>query len=293
MWFPGPNFRSPWAVTRAPTAFSTAASPSVRGRSTGPSAPACAGSRPSKSESVEEIGRVQARAAALGRRARISIRINPGVVADTHAHVATGHDEAKFGIARTELDAAWDALASSSYVELCGLSQHVGSQLTRVDEYLAGAKVLLEIAASRVMTSPTLRFIDFGGGFGIDYGQGCEARPANFVPGGPRPLERIGALHLEMVVEPGRSLVAAHGVLCASVIGTKRGMASGAARQWLIIDAGMNHLVRPALYGALHRVEPLLGPTVPAGPKYRVVGPICESSDDFGAHPFATVPDRS
>src|SRR5262245_19408605 len=131
-------------------------------------------------ESVEEIARVEARAAALGRRARISLRVNPGVEADTHAHVATGHDEAKFGIARSELGAAWEAIERSPHVELVGLSSHVGSQLTETGAYLGAAEVLLEIASARQRAGAALAFVDFGGGFGIDYGSGCPAAPADF-----------------------------------------------------------------------------------------------------------------
>src|SRR6185437_16893557 len=125
-------------------------------------------------ESVEEIARIDARAAALGRRARVSLRVNPGVVADTHAHVATGHDEAKFGVARADLDAAWAALARAPNVDLVGVGCHVGSQLTRMDDYLASARVTLSIAAERRRAGAALEYVDFGGGFGVDYGQGCE-----------------------------------------------------------------------------------------------------------------------
>jgi diaminopimelate decarboxylase len=97
---------------------------------------------------------------------------------------------------------------------------------------------------------------------------------------------------LRIAVEPGRSLVAAHGVLCASVVGTKRSHTEAGERRWLMIDAGMNDLLRPALYAARHRIEPLEGPVSPGAALYGVVGPVCESSDDFGAHPFASPPER-
>jgi diaminopimelate decarboxylase len=238
-------------------------------------------------ESVEEIARVDARARALGTRARVSLRINPGVEADTHAHVATGHDEAKFGIDREDLPDAWAALAQAPLVDLVGLSCHVGSQLTRTEEYLAAARVLLAIAERREATGGSLGFLDFGGGFGVDYGGGCAAAPEDFARAAVRLLGGGRFAGRRLVVEPGRSLVAAHGVLCAGVILAKR---SRAGRRWLMIDAGMNDLVRPALYGALHRVEPMdpavAGETLP----WRVVGPVCESADDFGEHRFGVDP---
>ncbi len=246
-------------------------------------------------ESVEEIARVEARAAALGRRARVSLRVNPGVEADTHPHVATGHDEAKFGIARGDLDAAWAALAQAPHLDLVGIGGHIGSQLAQPDEYLAAAEILLGIAAARRQAGAALSFVDFGGGFGVDYGAGAPrpfARPADFARAAARLVAGSELAGLRIVVEPGRCLVAAHGVLCAGVIGAKRGLTADGERRWLMIDAGMNDLIRPALYGAWHRVEPLEGPVAPGAPLWRVVGPVCESSDDFGAHPFAAPPER-
>ncbi len=243
-------------------------------------------------ESVEEIARIEARAAALGRRARVSIRVNPGVETDTHAHVSTGHDEAKFGVARADLPAAWKALAQAPHLDLVGLSAHVGSQLTQTDEYLAAAEVLLGLAVAQQAAGARFEFIDFGGGFGIDYGAGCAARPADFARAASKLLGSSPLAKLRLVVEPGRSLVAAHGVLCASVVSAKRSREGD--RRWLVIDAGMNDLIRPALYAARHRVEPLDLERAPRAdaPGYRVVGPVCESSDDFGEHPFEAVPER-
>ena len=245
-------------------------------------------------EGVEEIARVDARAAALGRCARVSLRVNPGVEADTHAHVATGHDEAKFGIARAELPAAWEALARAGNVELVGLSSHVGSQLTQTSEYLAAAEILLGLAVERRRAGAHLDFIDFGGGFGVDYGSGCAARPADFARAAAALLAGSPLAGVTLVVEPGRCLVAAHGALVAGVIGAKKARGAGGDRRWLMIDAGMNDLLRPALYAARHRIEPLEGARPPDAdaPGYRVVGPVCESSDDFGEHPFREIPER-
>jgi diaminopimelate decarboxylase len=240
-------------------------------------------------ESVEEVPRVIARARALGRRARVSIRVNPDILADTHAHVATGHDEAKFGVAIDDLDAAYAAIdAAPSDIELVGLGCHIGSQLTKTDDYEASAEVLLGLVARRQTMKP-LEFVDFGGGFGIDYGSGCQAKPADFARAVTNLVQRSGMGHLRIVVEPGRSMVAAFGVLCASVVMTKASNSKGVTRRWMMIDAGMNDLVRPAMYGAKHRIEPLetLPPAEGSGVLMRVVGPVCESSDDFGEHLFS------
>ena len=243
-------------------------------------------------ESVEEIALVAARARALDRPARVSFRVNPSVEADTHAHISTGHDEAKFGIATVDLPAALEALSGEPMLALTGVSAHIGSQLTRTAEYMAAAAAVLGFAEARARAGSPLRFVDTGGGFGIDYGAGCDARPADFA----REIAReVAARSLPkdtlVTVEPGRSLVAAHGVLCAATILAKRSR-STPERRWLVIDAGMNDLLRPALYAARHRIEPMEAPA-PGDPQgYRVAGPVCESSDDFGDHPFAAPPQR-
>ncbi len=232
-------------------------------------------------ESVEEIGRIAERASDLGARARISIRINPAIdsaALATHANIATGHDEAKFGVLVADLPAALDAASRSDRVSLVGLSAHIGSQLTDTAAYVDAARALFAIAREVRQAHP-LSFVDTGGGFGIDYGAGCGARPADFVRAVCRELAHQGLGDVALYVEPGRSLVATHGVLLTRVIQRK---VSGDQR-WLMIDAGMNDLLRPALYQARHRVVPVETSGAPCA-TVRVVGPVCESSDDFGAH---------
>lgn len=243
-------------------------------------------------ESVEEVSAVAARARAAGRLARVSIRVNPSIEADTHAGVATGHDEAKFGVAIADLPAAIAAIEGERSLSFTGLSTHIGSQLTRTDEYLAAARTLLSIATEQTKRrAEPLTFIDFGGGFGIDYGSGCEASPADFAREAALLVAHSPLAGTQIVVEPGRSLVAAHAVLCASRVLSKVSRAEP-VRRWLLIDAGMNDLLRPALYGAIHRIEPLESPPPGEPLAYRVAGPVCESSDDFGEHRFSAPPAR-
>jgi len=250
-------------------------------------------------ESVEEIPRAEARAAALGRVARVSVRLNPGIDVDTHAHVATGHDEAKFGVPLPDLPRAWAALEQSPHLDLVGLTSHIGSQLMGTSEYLEAGEVLMKVVADREAAWGRLSFVDFGGGFAIDYG-GTSPKPArDFAEAAVARLERAGLAGRTLVVEPGRSLVGSHGVIIAKTIMHKHARAGGVERDWLIIYAGMNDLMRPALYQSPHRIEPLRGAVpqeavpqeavpqqaVPqASRDYRVVGPVCESSDDFGTH---------
>ena len=239
-------------------------------------------------ESVEEIARIAARAKERGRVARVSLRINPGVDAedlDTHSYIATGHDDAKFGVPLSSMAAALEQVASSKHVRLVGVGAHVGSQFTTTDAYLASATALFGIARDVRARFP-LTYVDTGGGFGIDYGDGCEARPADFVRATRALQKQHGLDDLALYTEPGRSLVGSFGVLLSRVIQRK----VSEPRRWTMIDAGMNDLMRPALYQARHRIVPLTSPsgTEAAGggavKPSRVVGPVCESSDDFGIH---------
>ena len=230
-------------------------------------------------ESVEEIDRVAQVARSLGRRARVGLRINPEIdEVATHAHVATGHDEAKFGVARADVALAIDRIRSRPELDLGGLTVHVGSQLTATDDYRAGARVLFSIAAG-LPERASLRFLDTGGGFGIDYGAGCPVTPADFVRVAREEQATAGLEGVPLFVEPGRRLVASHGVLLTRVIQTK----AAKPLPWTFVDAGMNDLVRPALYQARHRIVPA---TPTSGPmrETRVAGPVCESADDFGVH---------
>ncbi len=229
-------------------------------------------------ESVEELARVEARAQTLGKPAPVTPRVNPSVAIDSHSHIATGHDEAKFGILRSDLPRAWSKIDSSAWLTAAGVSSHVGSMLRKPESYLEAARVVCEIARERRAAGQALSYVNFGGGFGIDYGGAPAASPPQFAQAA---LELLREFQLEgtcLCVEPGRSLVGPYGVVLARVTQSK--VATNA--RWLMLDAGMNDLLRPALYQAKHRIEALEAP--PSGDPWRAVGPVCESSDDFGQH---------
>jgi diaminopimelate decarboxylase len=237
-------------------------------------------------ESLEEIARVEARARAIARRARVGVRINPGVDLEgvTHVHIATGHDRAKFGVPRDQVPGAVERIEASPHLRLVGMTSHVGSHFSETAPYLEAARVLFGIvrglrAAGR---AGSLEYVNTGGGFGIPYADDVVVPPpAEFVRSARREQNAHGLADLALYVEPGRCLVAAHGVLLARVIQTK----VGSTARWLMIDAGMNDLIRPALYQALHRIVPLDRPVDRASAvPWQVVGPVCESSDDFGEH---------
>ncbi|RYZ05355.1 MAG: diaminopimelate decarboxylase [Myxococcales bacterium] len=239
-----------------------------------------------QAESVEELSRIAARARAVGHRADVSLRLNPGIEIDSHSHIATGHDEAKFGISESDLVAAYGVIdGSEGRLAQVGLSTHIGSMLTATDAYARSARKVCELTRERRESVSTLKYVDFGGGFGVDYGAAPSVAPSEFAHTCVRTLRDAGLSDLMIVVEPGRSLVAPFGVVVARVVQTKR----SAERRWAMISAGMNDLIRPALYSAKHRIELL--EAVPAEPEWRVVGPVCESSDDFGAHPLGPNPE--
>lgn len=232
-------------------------------------------------ESVEEIARISARAMAARSQVRVSLRINPGVDAeelDTHSYIATGHDEAKFGVALGSVSQALSEIGARPNLELVGFTSHVGSQFTTTDAYLASARAVMTLTRE-LRADYRLAFVDTGGGFGIDYGEGCAVTPADFIRETRKLQREMGLEGLALYCEPGRSLVGAHGVLVASVLQRKE----AGARRWTMIDAGMNDLMRPALYQARHRILALDGLESPMA-SGRVVGPVCESSDDFGVH---------
>lgn len=233
-------------------------------------------------ESVEEIERVAARAKTLGRSARISLRVKPGVVVDTHANIQTGHDEAKFGIARGDVPTALAKITQTPGLALQGLAMHIGSQMTDTDDYDRAGLVLCELAKAHLARGGSLSYLDFGGGFGIDYGAGCPVSPADFTSRTVTLLRAQGLGQLRLLSEPGRSLVATEGALVARVVQTKAGE-HGAHTGWVFLDAGMNDLMRPALYQARHRIEPVLSKNGQPSVR-RVCGPVCESSDDFGSY---------
>jgi diaminopimelate decarboxylase len=258
-------------------------------------------------ESIEEIPRIEARARAGGRRARVGLRMNPSLDLDgaTHAKIATGHDRAKFGVPRDDVARAVAMCEASPHLELVGMGAHVGSHFKSTGPYVESADVVFGVVSSLRASGKlrSLAFVDTGGGFGVDYaaplpgdtpgsmasdGHPPVPAPADFVRAARAAQRRAGLGDLALYVEPGRCIVAAHGVLIASVTQTKHGR----DERWLMIDAGMNDLIRPALYQAHHRIVPIERPADGPTVTWRVVGPVCESSDDFGEHPLPATPPR-
>jgi diaminopimelate decarboxylase len=223
-------------------------------------------------ESADELDALRAVAAGRQRPAAFAVRVNPDVEVDTHVNIQTGHDEAKFGV---PVAVAHELLARAARGELPGLRPvgvhvHVGSQLPDPDGMAAGARVGLEVLEAGRVAGLELDWLDVGGGLPVDYVGGSAPGPELFAAALAPVVAGTGA---RLAIEPGRALVARAGALVTQVLYRKH----RSAGRMLVVDTGMHHLLRPALYQAAHRVRPLRA-APPAGPT-EVVGPICESTD--------------
>ena len=222
-------------------------------------------------ESEDEVARIGTAAAARGKVARVSLRVNPDIDPRSHPYISTGLREAKFGVA---IGLARDIMRRArgrAGVEMVGLQCHIGSQITDLEPLAAAARALADLSRELLDEGFPLRTIDLGGGLGVSYdGQGVPdpSRLAAAI------LPTVERLPLALVLEPGRSLVASAGVLLTRVLYVK----GGHEKTFVVVDAGMNDLLRPALYDAFHRVEPVVHRGRPAQ-LVDVVGPVCETSD--------------
>jgi diaminopimelate decarboxylase len=222
-------------------------------------------------ESEDEIARIGAAAAARGQVARVSLRVNPDIDARSHPYISTGLREAKFGVAIGLAPAILRRARERAGVEVVGVQCHIGSQITDLEPLAAAARALADLSRQLLGEGFPLRTIDLGGGLGVSY-DGKGTPDASGLASAVLPA--VEKLPLTLVLEPGRSLVAVSGVLLTRVLYVK----GGPEKKFVVVDAGMNDLLRPALYGAFHRVEPVAPRGRPAE-LVDVVGPVCETSD--------------
>lgn len=229
-------------------------------------------------ESIQEMEVINALAGQLGVKANVSLRINPNVDAHTHHYITTGLDENKFGVPTSELERAASVIREAAHVELVGLHFHIGSQITDMNVFKSLCIKVNEWKNWFEERGTTIKVLNVGGGLGVDYQQPDENPIPDFEAYFDifdRFLER--GPHQEVHFELGRALVAQCGSLVSRVLYTK----SGVKKHFLILDAGMTELMRPALYQAYHKIEPAVDSDASIL-NYDVVGPICESSDCFG-----------
>ena len=228
-------------------------------------------------ESEPELFALSEVASGMGLRAPIAIRVNPDVDAKTHAKIATGKSENKFGIPIARARAVYAVAAGLPGIEVVGVDVHIGSQLTELAPFENAFRKVGELAEALRADGHLIRRLDLGGGLGIPYERTNEAPPLPFDYG--EVIRRtVGRLGCEIEIEPGRLIAGNAGVLLSRVVYVKR----GEGRDFLILDAAMNDLVRPAMYDAWHDLIPVV--EAPAGADlatFDVVGPVCETGDTF------------
>ena len=226
-------------------------------------------------ESLAEMGALSRAAVAKGVTAEIAIRINPNVDAKTHDKISTGRKQDKFGI---DIELAADAyrkVAELPGLDAAAVAVHIGSQLTSLDPFRAAFTRVAELVGELRAAGHNIRRVDLGGGLGIDYDGAAPPTPAAYAA---VIKETVGHLGCRILLEPGRNLVGNAGILVSRVIYTK----DGDDRGFVIVDAAMNDLIRPALYDAYHGIRPVAEPAAGVNlQRVDVVGPVCETGDTF------------
>jgi diaminopimelate decarboxylase len=228
-------------------------------------------------ESIAELHKINRVATDLGLRAPISLRVNPDVDAQTHPYISTGLKGNKFGIAYHEVLKTYREASLLSQIDVVGIDCHIGSQITTTSPYLDALDKVLDLVEQLKKEGIVIHHLDLGGGLGIAY---SDETPPDITEFTNTLLNRVaerGFGHLDVVLEPGRSLVGNAGVLLTTVEYLK----PGAEKNFCIVDAAMTELMRPALYEAHHGIVPVLAKQTKSL-KYDVVGPVCESGDWLG-----------
>ncbi len=228
-------------------------------------------------ESESELELLAARAAKARKNARIAFRVNPDVPAETHPYISTGLREHKFGVPITDAGSLYLSASKHKYLNVAGVSVHIGSQIKDVTPFAATASRVAKLVRSLRADGHDIRYVDVGGGLGIDYeahtSDGFAERVADYAAAIRGELEPLG---VELLLEPGRSIIASAGLLLTRVIHVKK----NGSKTFVIVDAAMNDLIRPSLYGAFHHIVPAIqaknGLTT-----CDVVGPVCETGDFF------------
>jgi diaminopimelate decarboxylase len=231
-------------------------------------------------ESASELNLLAATAIRLKKRAAVAVRVNPDVSAKTHPYISTGLHQHKFGVPIPEAQALYAQAAKQPYLKVAGVSVHIGSQITDVGTFHEGLDRVADLVRVLREQGHDIRYIDAGGGLGISYegAQGsCEKQISAYARAVLAPLR---GLKLHLLLEPGRSIVGPAGVLLTRVLYRK----TNNRKRFLIVDAAMNDLLRPSLYGAYHEIVPLAQATIRDSRETEitdVVGPICETGDFF------------
>jgi diaminopimelate decarboxylase len=222
-------------------------------------------------ESEEELEKINEIAGCLGTKAGIAIRVNPDVDPETHPYITTGLKKAKFGINIERSLEQYKRAAAMANLEVIGVDCHIGSQLTKISPFVDTVKKLKRLIANLNEAGITLKYLDLGGGLGITYSDEAPPLPAEY---GKAIVEETRDMGLHLIFEPGRNLVGNAGIMVGRCLYTKK----GEEKNFVIVDAAMNDLARPSLYGSYHGVQAVSKDqdgTIVAD----IVGPICESGD--------------
>lgn len=232
-------------------------------------------------ESEAELHLLAARAEALNLPARFALRVNPDVFADTHPYISTGLREHKFGIDINAARAIYRKAAKSRWLDPAGVSVHIGSQIRKVEPFAAAVARVVGLIGDLRKDGHNIRYIDAGGGLGIDYSDAIfdpQQQVQHYAAALTNALSRPGlGPDTHLLLEPGRFIVAQAGALLTRVLFLKK----NGTKTFVITDAGMNDLIRPALYQAHHEILPVQQPRTKATLTADIVGPVCESGDFF------------
>jgi len=226
-------------------------------------------------ESEAELERIDQVAAQMGKIAPISFRVNPNVDAGTHPYISTGLKENKFGIAIDDALRIYQRAASLEHVKVTGMDCHIGSQLTELAPFMDALDKLLVLIDELQAVGIAIEHLDLGGGLGVCYTDEVPPSAGEYIAA---VLEKIGERAINLVFEPGRSIVANAGVLLTEVEYLKH----NESKNFAIVDAAMNDMLRPSLYSAYLEIVPLTVSDEPATHHYDIVGPVCETGDFLG-----------
>ncbi len=222
-------------------------------------------------ESLEELELIQLRAAALHKKAFVSIRVNPDVDPKTHPYISTGLKKNKFGIDTESALSAYQRASRMSHISIVGIDCHIGSQITEIQPFEDALKSLKSLIQRLGTMGIPIRYLDMGGGLGITYREESPPQPFEYA----RAISNVlGDLKIQLILEPGRVIVGNAGILVTQVLYRKKGL----VKEFVITDAGMNDLMRPILYNAYHEALPVVQSS---GEPFTadIVGPICETGD--------------
>lgn len=225
-------------------------------------------------ESAGELDRIAARARAAGRTARVALRVNPDIDAQSHPNISTGLRSNKFGVALQDARAIYRERSGVDSLRFVGVHIHIGSQITTAEPLRRAAAALTSLALELREDGVPLEHVDLGGGLGIAYEGRPMITPAEYAAA---VLPELRRAHIPVVLEPGRAIVGHSGALVARIVDVKQ---YPDGRRFAVLDAGMTELMRPALYGSFHRIVPV-SPRQTPETRWDIVGPICESSDVF------------